>query len=146
VAAQIIQRFRVGHFFDRAAGCGAMAGVGTGHVRRAAAVQPLQTRALEFQQLPHVRLAYENDEDEDAGQNVEDVGRDPNVGRAADGERDDFHHPGDTHQDEETENHAEPVENERNKNGLSNGSAERVAYFCLACALLTANAASTLAR
>lgn len=114
-AAQIIQRFRVRHFFDGAAGGGALSGVGAGHVRRAAAVQPLQTRALEFQQFPHVRLANENDEDEDARQNVEDVGRDPNVSRASDGEWDHFHHPRHAHQDEETENHTEPIRNQKKK-------------------------------
>ena len=106
----VVQRLGDGDFVSGAA-CrrrSALARIGPLHVRRAARVQPLQTRAFQFQQLPHVGFADEYDEDEDARQNVDYVRRDPNVSGSADCERNDFHHPREAHQDEETENHSEP--------------------------------------
>ena len=65
------------------------------------------------QQLPHVPLADEDDENEEACQYVDDVRRNPNVlfGDTSHHEGDDLHHPRHAHQNENAEHHAKPDTN-----------------------------------
>ncbi len=80
---------------------------GHGHGRQAGAAG----RAEAFAQQPaHAPLADEDDEDEDAGQDVEDIGRHRVVRRAHDAPRHYLRHPRDSHQDEQAQDHHVTVE------------------------------------
>ena len=112
VLAQLVvtvHGFRRGRVDSDGTASGALAGApARPHHGRAAAVNLFEAGAFQFQQFPHVRLADENEKDEDAREDVEDVGEEPIVGVAAHGVADYFRHPTDAHEDKEAENDSEP--------------------------------------
>lgn len=74
---------------------------------RTPSVQPLKNRTLEFEQLPDVRPANEDKEDEDSSQDVQQIRRDPKIKGTANKIGDYLGSPENTHQDEYDQNRAE---------------------------------------
>ena len=105
---------------------------------------------LLFEQVPHALLADEYDEDEDTSRDVDDVRWNPNPfgSEVTGGERNDFHHPWNPHQDEQAEYDSESNKSENWMIIIPFFFSRRfmmLPYFCLLRLLLVAKAVSMLA-